>query len=76
MNIPVAFLSSIQSSEDNKAVFKKLSAMSFSSTVASIKILFITPEKLASSDALQNILQRIASNGLLSRYFLHLPSHQ
>ena len=63
--IPATFLSSAQSQGDALAVHRELRKRK-----PTIRLLYVTPEKLASSQALADILQQLNENGMLTRFVI------
>lgn len=57
--------------EENKAIKKRLRAMgttrSFTSQHQSLRLLYVTPEKLAKDESLNRVLQTLYSSGQLAR---------
>ena len=63
--IPATFLSSAQSQGDAVAVLRELRKRK-----PTIRLLYVTPEKLASSATLADILHQLDSNGMLTRFVI------
>eukprot|EP00884_Botryococcus_braunii_P017832 jgi/Botrbrau1/4732/Bobra.0137s0004.1 len=61
--IPATYLNSQQGAEERKAVYRELSK-----AVPSCKLLYITPEQLAKSGTLMNILLRLHERGLFAAF--------
>ena len=64
-NIPATFLSSAQSQGDAVAVLRELRKRK-----PTIRLLYVTPEKLASSSTLADIMDQLDRNGLLTRFVI------
>lgn len=72
IGIRAVAMGSAQDAAENQAVATELRRMA--ENVAedgnSIKLLYITPEKFSKSKQMQNLLQQMGSNGLLSRFVI------
>ena len=64
-SVPATFLSSAQSQGDAVAVFRELRKRR-----PTIRLLYVTPEKLASSAALADVMRALNDNGLLTRFVI------
>ena len=64
-NIPATFLSSAQSQGDAVAVLRELRKRK-----PTIRLLYVTPEKLASSSTLADIMDQLDRNGMLTRFVI------
>ena len=62
-DVPAAYLSSAQTSTEARAVLAELHKMN-----PAFRLVYVTPEKLAKSDALWNCLDHLAANGRLTRF--------
>lgn len=62
-DVPAAYLSSAQTSTEARAVLAELHKMN-----PTVRLVYVTPEKLAKSDALWNCLDHLAANGRLTRF--------
>lgn len=72
IGIRAVAMGSAQDAAENQAVAMELRRMSESVTedANSIKLLYITPEKFSKSKQMQNLLQQMGGNGLLSRFVI------
>eukprot|EP01127_Copromyxa_protea_P008025 TRINITY_DN1828_c0_g1_i1.p1 TRINITY_DN1828_c0_g1~~TRINITY_DN1828_c0_g1_i1.p1 ORF type:complete len:1055 (-),score=202.32 TRINITY_DN1828_c0_g1_i1:52-3216(-) len=65
LNLQVNFLGSSQTQEENNMIWRDLN-----SNQPSLRLLFVTPEKLAASEGLVNVLQNLAARDGLERFVI------
>ena len=61
--VPAAYLNSHQTKEQRTAVLREMAK-----PVPTCKLLYVTPEQLAASGALKDILSRLTQRGLVSLF--------